>query len=61
MSMFGCCMAEPAAEDARKIRVCGVPEHFNVPWKTLCEANPNIEWIDAPGGTGAMLAGLRKG
>eukprot|EP01052_Picozoa_sp_SAG31_P017390 SAG31_NODE_1187_length_9483_cov_16.723146_5_plen_484_part_00 len=49
------------ADEPPRIRVCGVPEHFNVPWRTLAEANPNIEWINAPGGTGAMMEGLRNG
>ncbi len=48
-----------------KIRVGGVPEHFNLPWH-LCQEEGlfealgvNIEWKDFPGGTGAMTRELR--
>ncbi len=48
-----------------KIRVGGVPEHFNLPWH-LCreeglfdELGVEVEWKDFPGGTGAMTRELR--
>lgn len=49
-----------------KIRIGGVPEHFNFPWYYGIEkgyfANVgiDIEWHDYPGGTGAMSAALRN-
>ena len=50
----------------RTLRVGGVPEHFNLPWHLAIEDGDfeyedlNIEWIEFPGGTGAMNAALRK-
>ncbi|MCF4101602.1 substrate-binding domain-containing protein [Gillisia sp. M10.2A] len=50
----------------KTIRVGGVPEHFNLPWHLCIEEGDfeyehlNIEWIDFPGGTGAMNAALRN-
>lgn len=44
----------------QKIRVGGVPEHFNLAWHLAIEnklfekAGIQIEWHDIPGGTGAM-------
>ncbi|WP_010520396.1 substrate-binding domain-containing protein [Aquimarina agarivorans] len=50
----------------KKIKVGGVPEHFNLPWH-LCIENGNflkeqleVSWQDFPGGTGAMCNALRK-
>ena len=49
------------------VRVGGVPEHFNLAWHLAIEKgtfkknNINIEWIDVPGGTGAMCTALRNG
>lgn len=50
----------------KRIRVGGVPEHFNLPWH-LCieegkfqEQGLTIEWKDFPGGTGAMNNALRN-
>ncbi|MCD8528764.1 MAG: hypothetical protein LRY27_02025, partial [Chitinophagales bacterium] len=49
-----------------KIRVGGVPEHFNLPWHLAIEnnlfANENIEveWITYKGGTGEMTKALRQ-
>jgi hypothetical protein len=37
-----------------KLRILGVPESFNIP----VMATPSIEFLTAPGGTGAMLAAL---
>jgi len=48
------------------IKVGGVPEHFNLPWhlcieKKLFEKEGiHVEWIDFPGGTGAMCQALRQ-
>lgn len=50
-----------------KIRVGGVPEHFNLPWHLCIEEGDfkyeNIElvWKDFPDGTGAMNNALRNG
>jgi len=47
------------------MRVGGVPEHFNLPWKLAIADNAftgtglDVEFIDYPGGTGAMTAALR--
>lgn len=44
-----------------KLRVAGVPEHFNLPWHVANEkgffsaSGIELEWIDVPGGTGAMI------
>ena len=49
-----------------KIRVAGVPEHFNMPWhwaieQGLFEAKGlEVSWTDFPGGTGAMNKALRN-
>lgn len=46
------------------IKVTGVPEHFNLPWLLAIEdgafaqAGLDVEWIDEPGGTGAMSKAL---
>ncbi|GAA4274173.1 substrate-binding domain-containing protein [Aquimarina gracilis] len=48
------------------IKIGGVPEHFNLPWHLTIEQsaylqkNSKLEWIDFPGGTGAMCDALRK-
>jgi sulfonate transport system substrate-binding protein len=50
-----------------KIRVGGVPEHFNLAWHLAIEnklfekAGITVEWVDVPGGTGAMCKALREG
>lgn len=51
----------------KKIRVGGVPEHFNLPWH-LCKEEGDfhyekidLEWRDFPDGTGAMNNALRNG
>ncbi|GAA4114472.1 substrate-binding domain-containing protein [Aquimarina addita] len=49
-----------------KIKIGGVPEHFNLPWHLTIEdniyQNNDIElvWKDFPGGTGAMCEALRS-
>lgn len=48
------------------IRVGGVPEHFNLAWHLAIEnrlfeqKGIRIEWVDVPGGTGAMCKALRE-
>ncbi len=48
------------------IKIGGVPEHFNLPWhltiedKSYSEEDIKLDWIDFPGGTGAMCQALRK-
>lgn len=51
----------------KKIRIGGVPEHFNLPWH-LAKENQHfqkegieVEWLSYPGGTGAMTKALRDG
>lgn len=50
----------------KKIRIGGVPEHFNTPfhWETgkdlFEKAGLHIEWHSFPGGTGAMNKALRE-
>lgn len=44
------------------LRLGGVPEHFNLPWRLALESETLADlepaWTDQPGGTGQMLAGL---
>ena len=48
-----------------RLRVGGVPEHFNLPWKlaladsAFAATGIDVEFVDYPGGTGAMNAALR--
>lgn len=50
----------------KKIRIGGVPEHFNLPWHLCMEEgdfeyeNLAVEWRDFPDGTGAMNKALRN-
>lgn len=50
-----------------RLRVGGVPEHFNLPWHRLAEsgalqaAGIELVWTDYPTGTGAMLGDLADG
>jgi sulfonate transport system substrate-binding protein len=50
-----------------KIKLGGVPEHFNLPIHLAIENGSfeengiDLEWIDCPGGTGQMTTALRKG
>lgn len=49
------------------VRMGGVPEHFNLPWRLAIEEGffaargIALEWTDYPGGTGAMNKALRDG
>lgn len=46
------------------VKICGVPEHFNLPWKMAIEnnlfQNINLQWKDVPEGTGKMCEMLRS-
>lgn len=48
-----------------KLRIGGVPEHFNLPWHLALEeglflkAGVQVEWVEFPEGTGAMNKALR--
>lgn len=51
----------------KKVKIAGVPEHFNLPWH-LCIENGEFEqvgidlqWTDVPEGTGKMCQMLRDG
>lgn len=49
----------------KKVRIAGVPEHFNFPWQMCIEngefddAGIALEWTDIPEGTGKMCQMLR--
>ncbi len=49
------------------IKIGGVPEHFNLPWHLTIEDESylrrgiKLDWINYPGGTGAMCEALRSG
>lgn len=43
------------------IRIGGVPEHFNVPWRDVVAGRDDTVWRDVPAGSGAMAALLRDG
>lgn len=48
------------------IKIGGVPEHFNLPWHlsiedgSFEEVGIDLQWMEFPGGTGAMCAALRE-
>ncbi len=48
-----------------KVRIAGVPEHFNMPWKlakdsgAFANAKIDFEWTDIPEGTGRLCQMLR--
>ena len=50
-----------------KLRIGGVPEHFNLPWHLALEARRfeplgiDVAWRDYAGGSGAMAKALRDG
>lgn len=50
-----------------KLKIAGVPEHFNLPWHLCIEdgefedAGINLEWTDVPEGTGKLCQMLRNG
>lgn len=49
------------------LKVGGVPEHFNLPWRLAIEEGRfrsfglNLHWADMGGGTGQMIRGLETG
>lgn len=49
------------------LTVTGVPEHFNLPWRTaierglFTEAGFDVRWVPEPAGTGAMTAAVEAG
>jgi sulfonate transport system substrate-binding protein len=49
------------------LKIGGVPEHFNLPWRLaieegrLREAGLDLHWSDMSGGTGQMIRGLETG
>ena len=49
------------------LTVTGVPEHFNLPWRTASErglfsdAGLDVLWVPEPAGTGAMTAAVEAG
>ncbi|MCH7408551.1 ABC transporter substrate-binding protein [Belliella sp. DSM 111904] len=51
----------------QKIKITGVPEHFNYPWIKVIEEQPfldegfELEWIEESRGSGAMNKALREG
>lgn len=50
-----------------KLKIGGVPEHFNLPWLLALEADRfatlgvAVDWRDCPGGSGAMAKALQTG
>ncbi len=50
----------------KKVKIIGVPEHFNYPWKMSIDsgdfaaAGIDLEWTDVPEGTGKMCEMLRE-
>lgn len=51
------------SEPAANFTVGGVPEHVSLPWYTAIESGrlDDVDWIDQPSGTGAMVAALADG
>ena len=51
----------------KKVKICGVPEHFNLPWHFAIEEGAfesrgiSLEWQDVPEGTGRMSQMLASG
>lgn len=49
------------------LKIGGVPEHFNMPWRLaieegkFCEIGLDLHWSDMTGGTGQMVRGLESG
>jgi ABC-type nitrate/sulfonate/bicarbonate transport system substrate-binding protein len=50
-----------------RLRIGGVPEHFNYPWRVAIEEKAfdslgvSLHWSDMTGGTGQMIKGLETG
>lgn len=53
--------------DIQTLAIDGVPEHFNLPWRWLCEhaalsgLGVELNWTDIPEGTGRMIERLSVG
>ena len=51
----------------KKVKIAGVPEHFNMPWEMCIESGEfeqigiDLQWTDVPEGTGKMCQMLRDG
>jgi ABC-type nitrate/sulfonate/bicarbonate transport system substrate-binding protein len=51
----------------KKVKIIGVPEHFNLPWHMAIEEGAfeergiDLQWTDIPEGTGRMCQMLEKG
>jgi ABC-type nitrate/sulfonate/bicarbonate transport system substrate-binding protein len=51
----------------KPLKIAGVPEHFNLPWKFAIENNKfhevgiDLQWTDVPEGTGKLCQMLRDG
>ncbi|WP_425237130.1 substrate-binding domain-containing protein [Ulvibacterium sp.] len=51
----------------KKVRIVGVPEHFNLPWHMAIEEDAfrehgiDLQWTDVPEGTGRMCQMLQNG
>ncbi|WP_318308552.1 substrate-binding domain-containing protein [Flagellimonas crocea] len=51
----------------KKVKIIGVPEHFNLPWHLAMEDNTfedrgiQLDWTDVPEGTGKMTQMLQDG
>ncbi len=50
-----------------RLKIGGVPEHFNLPWRMaiergkFAEVGIDVHWSDMNGGTGQMIRGLESG
>ena len=51
----------------KKIKIAGVPEHFNLPWHLCLESGAfakesiDLQWTNVPEGTGKLCPMLRSG
>lgn len=60
-------MKNDSQKDLVGLKIGGVPEHFNLPWRLAIEegrfkeAGLNLHWSDMSGGTGQMIRGLETG
>lgn len=67
LSSLSGALSRVGGSNSLRLRVGGVPEHFNTPWHTAAAkglfeaAGLSVEWTDFPGGTGAMATALSDG
>ncbi len=60
-------MSNQADLEPTSLRVGGVPEHFNLPWRrgvergVFADAGLDVTWVDEPSGTGALTAAVGNG